>query len=408
MNKKQKKSQQLRTKILIVFHSIILRMFISRAIVRIIYQVKQTLFSPEMRAQKVIDCRALLANLNTIKQIIPENTKIMPVIKANGYGCEDVVIARELEREKIDFFAVATIDEAIHLRMRGIKGQLLILGYTPVERIKEIRNYALTQAIISEEYAERLQQQQVEIQCHLEIDTGMHRLGVAPDSKAIYRLYQSDYLNIQGIFSHLGSSDSLDRTAIQRTERQIRRFDNVLAELRMMGVAVGITHLQSTYGILNYANLAYDYVRLGIGLYGVHSERMLATNIPVNLKPILSIQARLIAKKTVAKGQLIGYGLDTYFNEDKVIGIVSIGYADGITRMLGDQHVYFTYRKQRIPQIGRICMDMLLVDLTNISDCEVDAYLTIGNSFEELASKSDSLTNEVLSRLGTRLSVQMK
>ena len=159
------------------------------------------------RAAKEFSAPALLHNLQEIKRVIPATTKVMAVVKADAYGCDAQLVARTLERVGVDFFAVATIEEAIELRRAGIKSRLLILGYTSAQRVKELNRYSLIQTIVSEAHGQALARSGLPIECHLAVDTGMHRLGVAPDLETVRRLYALPCLKITGIFSHLGSSD---------------------------------------------------------------------------------------------------------------------------------------------------------------------------------------------------------
>ncbi len=262
--------------------------------------------------------------------MIPSTTKVMAVVKADAYGCDAQLVARTLERVGVDFFAVATIEEAIELRRAGIKSRLLILGYTSAQRAKELNRYSLIQTIVSEAHGQALAQTSLPIECHLAVDTGMHRLGVAPDLETVRRLYALPSLKITGIFSHLGSSDQLDTASILRTQAQIICFDDLLAGLSARNIAYGLTHLQSSYGILNYPEKQYDYVRPGILLTGSLSVPNEPTKQKINVQPILTLKALLVDKKTVAAGEAIGYGLATVFDRPTTIGIVSIGYCDGV------------------------------------------------------------------------------
>ena len=258
------------------------------------------------RAAKEFSAPALLHNLQEIKRVIPATTKVMAVVKADAYGCDAQLVARTLERVGVDFFAVATIEEAIELRRAGIKSRLLILGYTSAQRVKELNRYSLIQTIVSEAHGQALARSGLPIECHLAVDTGMHRLGVAPDLETVRRLYALPCLKITGIFSHLGSSDQLDTASILRTQAQITCFDDLLAGLSARNIAYGLTHLQSSYGILNYPEKQYDYVRPGILLTGSLSVPNEPTKQKINVQPILTLKALLVDKKTVAAGEAIG------------------------------------------------------------------------------------------------------
>ncbi|MHC5372815.1 membrane-bound serine racemase VanT [Enterococcus sp. LJL120] len=359
------------------------------------------------RASKQLSTKALKANLAEINRIIPEKTKVMAVVKANAYGTDANIYAKTLAQNGVDFFAVATLEEGIALREAGIAKQILILGYTSARRIKEIKAYDLVQTIVSEAHAAALNQQRIAIDCHLKVDTGMHRLGVEDDVQKIKALYQLPYLKIKGIYSHLGSADEQSAAAKERTEKQIAIFNHLLAQLKAQQVPFGVTHLQSSYGILNYPDLAYDYVRPGILLYGCLSSQRDVPKEKITLTPVVEVQAQLISKKWVAAQEYLGYSLTTQLSESRLIGVVSIGYADGIPRNLSQTDWQLTYQDHQLPQIGRICMDMLLIDLTACPEIPLEAQLSVLPDILAAATETATLTNEILSRLGGRLTVEV-
>jgi len=355
------------------------------------------------RAAKEFSAPALLHNLQEIKRVIPSTTKVMAVVKADAYGCDAQLVARTLERVGVDFFAVATIEEAIELRRAGIKSRLLILGYTSAQRAKELNRYSLIQTIVSEAHGQALARTGLPIECHLAVDTGMHRLGVAPDLETVRRLYALPSLKITGIFSHLGSSDQLDTASILRTQAQIICFDDLLAGLSARNIAYGLTHLQSSYGILNYPEKHYDYVRPGILLTGSLSVSNEPTKQKINVQPILTLKALLVDKKTVAAGEAIGYGLATVFDRPTTIGIVSIGYCDGVPRALSNQGFQLSYQGVLLPQVGLVCMDMLLIDLTDYPELAVESWLEVISDWTNTADQAQTIPNELISRLGSRV-----
>lgn len=355
------------------------------------------------RAAKEFSAPALLHNLQEIKRLIPAKTKVMAVVKADAYGCDAQLVARTLERVGVDFFAVVTIEEAIELRRAGIKSRLLILGYTSAQRAKELKHYSLIQTIVSEAHGQALARTGLPIECHLAVDTGMHRLGVAPDLETVRRLYALPSLKITGIFSHLGSSDQLDTASILRTQAQIICFDDLLAGLSARNIAYGLTHLQSSYGILNYPEKQYDYVRPGILLTGSLSVPNEPTKQKINVQPILTLKALLVDKKTVAAGEAIGYGLATVFDRPTMIGIVSIGYCDGVPRALSNQGFQLSYQGVLLPQVGLICMDMLLIDLTDYPELALESWLEVISDWTNTADQAQTIPNELISRLGSRV-----
>lgn len=331
----------------------------------------------------------------------------MAVIKADAYGCDANVVADILERDQIDFFAVATVDEGISLRKAGIQAKILVLGYTSPERAEDLRQFSIIQTIVSEDHAVRLNRKGIKISCHLKVDTGMHRLGVEPNIEKIETIFGMTNLSIEGIYSHLGSSDSLDQKSVERSKKQIETYDKILADLNRKGIDYGITHIQSSYGVLNYPWLKYDYARIGILLYGMKSTEGDITKVSVDLQQIISVEAKLVQKRYVNAGETIGYGLNTKFSESRVIGVVSIGYADGISRSFSDSGYFLTYNGTKVQQIGKICMDMMLVDLNEIEEISVDESLNIYPNFENCAKIGSTISNELLSSLGNRVDTSL-
>jgi serine/alanine racemase len=234
----------------------------------------------------------------------------------------------------------------------------------------------------------------------------MHRLGLDSSAILIKKIYQMKYLACEGVVSHLGSADSLDEESVKRTKRQIQIFDTLLKDLEELGIDYGITHLQASYGILNYPELNYNYVRPGIILYGALSLQNDQTKLKIDLHPVVKIKAKLISIKDIAAGEFVGYGLDVCLKQNTKVGIVSIGYADGVPRNLSNTGFKLSYKKAKIPQIGRICMDLLLVDLSAIFDIQVGEMITVMTHSENIAEKSGTITNEILTGLGVRLELE--
>lgn len=360
------------------------------------------------RAWVEVDLKALAHNARVLKGLLPQHALLMAILKANAYGHGAVQVARTLSREGIRMFAVATLAEGIQLRKYHIRGDILILGYTPPEEIHLIRKYRLTQTVIDATHAKALDARGVRIRVQLKIDTGMHRLGIDADNHLeIAQVFGCKYLKVVGVYSHLSVADSLEEQHIQYTKQQMERFDRALHWMNSQGYSTGTTHIQASYGLLNYPETTYDLVRAGIALYGAvgHGHPVRSH---VTLQPVLAIRARVATVKWLKKGECAGYGQAFTAREITKMAVVTIGYADGIPRQWSNGYVLI--HGQKAPIIGTICMDQLLVDVSHIADVKVhDRVTLIGKDGEEqitcedMARQCGTIPNEILSRLGPRL-----
>lgn len=363
------------------------------------------------RAWLEINLNNLENNINEIRKTIPSKTKIMAVVKANAYGHGIIDISKKLEQIGIQDFAVATLQEAITLRQNRIKGNILILGFTSIENLHYVIDYDLIQTIVDEEYAKKILNLPYDkkIKVHIKVNTGMNRIGINyKNINIIKELYLSNKINVLGIFSHLSVSDSNDQEDIDFTKMQISRFNDLIKKLKTDMIDVGKTHLQSSYGILNYPELEYDYVRPGIIMYGIHSEKNMTTKVKLNIKPVLSLKAKITDVKEINENDSVSYGRKYIALQREKIASVSIGYADGYPRSLSCKNVSVLINNHYAQVIGRICMDQLIIKINNLDVKQGDIVTLIGESekvsAETIANCSDTITNELLSRLGERLS----
>lgn len=363
------------------------------------------------RAWLEINLNNLENNINEIRKTIPSKTKIMAVVKANAYGHGIIDISKKLEQIGIQDFAVATLQEAITLRQNRIKGNILILGFTSIENLHYVIDYDLIQTIVDEEYAKKILNLPYDkkIKVHIKVNTGMNRIGINyKNINFIKELYLSNKIDVLGIFSHLSVSDSNDQEDIDFTKMQISRFNDLIKKLKTDMIDVGKTHLQSSYGILNYPELEYDYVRPGIIMYGIHSEKNMTTKVKLNIKPVLSLKAKITDVKEINENDSVSYGRKYIALQREKIASVSIGYADGYPRNLSCKNVSVLINNHYAQVIGRICMDQLIIKINNLDVKQGDIVTLIGESekisAETIANCSDTITNELLSRLGERLS----
>ena len=311
---------------------------------------------------------------------------------------------------------IASVEEGIRLREYGIKGEILILGYTAVHRAADLRKYDLSQTLIDFDYASALNKQGITVNVHIKIDTGMHRLGIAvEDTAKVKKVFTMKNLNVSGIFTHLSCSDSRCTDDVLFTKGQLGHFYELLDELKRNGISIPRLHMQSSYGFLNYPDQICSFVRVGIALYGVKSSPMDDTVMKLDLRPVLSLKTRVILIRFVKKGEYVGYGRSFFAERDSRIAILPIGYGDGVPRSLSNGNGKVRIGGYLVPVIGRVCMDQLAVDITDTKDIMVgDTAVLIGDSAEDeisapvIAESFGSISNELLCRMGARLPVVVK
>lgn len=361
------------------------------------------------RAWLEISLDNLKYNYRELLTLMPEGCKCMAVVKADAYGHGAVRTAEALGREGCDTFAVASLEEGIALRIAGILGKILILGYTMPRDAFLLNRYDLIQTIVDEEYAKALSASSYPVSAHLAVDTGMNRLGIsARDRGAIERVLSMPGLFVEGIYSHMSAADSSRDEDRQFTLRQIADFMALKEELSKKGFQNLEYHMQSSYGLLFYPMEGMGYARLGIALYGCSSNHA-EEKFPVPLKPVLSLKSRVGCVRTVEQGEYVSYGRTYEAKEVRRVAVLAIGYADGLPRSLSGQG-YALIKGKRAPIVGRVCMDQTMLDVTEIADVkEGDIATLIGRDGEEeieaaaLAMQAGTITNELLSRLGGRL-----
>lgn len=367
------------------------------------------------RAWIELDRNALAQNVQLFRSMLPEDSRLMPAVKAQAYGHGAVLIAKELNRQGVDAFCVASVREAAELRRCGIRGEILILGYTHPEEFPLLRRYRLTQTVIDYDYARELDRYGKKLHVHLGIDTGMHRLGERSENiDRICAVYDMKNLVIDGMFSHLAASDRLTPRDIAFTECQVKQWNRVVCELRRRGYTIPKRHLLGSYGLINYPELAGDYVRVGIALYGVLGGKADTDAWRNTLRPVLSLKARVAAVRELRAKESAGYGIAFTAECDMRIATIAIGYADGLPRSLSCGAGAVLIHGCKAPILGRICMDQTIIDVTDIPQVRTgDIAVLIGSSGAEeisaadLAEQTNSITNEVLSRLGSRLERKM-
>lgn len=359
-----------------------------------------------------IDLDAIESNINNIRKLIGNETKIMAIIKADGYGHGAVSVARFLDSIHVDGYGIAIIEEGVDLRKAGINKPLLILGYTPVEQYEQLVKYDITQTIFQLETAKALSEEAIRqnkvANIHIKVDTGMSRIGFADndDSIAVIKeISKMKGIRISGIFSHFACADEIDKTS---ANSQIERFDSFVSYLEKEGVTIPIKHISNSAGIVDFSNEKYNMVRSGIITYGYYpSEEVMKEHI--DLKPSMELKTHVSFVKEVEAGVGISYG--HIYVTDKVMKIatVPVGYADGYSRSLSSKGRVLV-NGQYANIVGRVCMDQFMIDVTHIEGVKQDDVVTLigrdGNntiSIEEVADLANSLNYEFMCNISKRV-----
>lgn len=334
-------------------------------------------FKDEKKIRAVIDLKKLANNYNRIKNMVGE-AKVAAIIKADGYGHGAVKVAKALQDEKCDFFAVSSIDEALELRDAGIDGTILILGYVLDEYIEYaiVNDISLTvdTLIHLEKIIEVANGRKVKI--HIKLDTGMNRTGfngreeVSPELiKAAQLIKNTENAAFEGIFTHFAMADEPDGDEFSYL--QLERLEKTIKELEKMGIKPQMKHICNSFGMLKYADrMHFDAVRAGIVMYGGIDEYP-------EFEPCMEFITKIINIHEIKKGESASYGLKFTADKDTKVAVIGAGYADGILRCLSCGAGYVLVNGKKAPFLGRICMDMSIVDISDIPDAKIgdDAVL---------------------------------
>jgi len=273
-----------------------------------------------------------------------------------------------------------------------------------------LSEFGLSQLVVDRAYANELNETGYALNVHIAVDTGLHRLGMETSNfDDIESVYACKNLTVQGVATHLASSDSLDSSDMEFTNTQIERFYTVVNALKSKGYDVGMLHVQASYGIYNYPEIVCDYARVGIALYGVMSQNG-ETKIKPALQPVLSLRARIAQVRWIGAGESVSYSRTYTTDKQMKLATVSIGYADGVPRQMSGNGGVCIVHGRKVPIVGRICMDLLMVDVTGIDNAAAgDVVTLIGKDSgeeircEDVAEASGTITNDILCRLGRRL-----
>jgi len=352
-----------------------------------------------------IDLNAIDFNFNYFKSKLHKTTKVLIVVKAFGYGSSSVKIAKYLET-KVAYFAVAYLDEGIALRNAGIKTPILVL-HPQKNNFKKIIEYNLEPNIYSLhllnsfiEVAEELELKNYPI--HLKFNTGLNRLGFTENniSEISSIVNNQETIIIQSVFSHIAASEDLNEREF--TLQQITKFNTISSTLIQQLKNTPFKHMLNTSGILNYASEAqFDMVRLGIGLYGFGNEESQTKN----LKNVLNLKSVISQIHTIEEGETVGYNRAFKATSTIKTATIPIGHADGVSRQLGNGIGYVYINNKKAPIVGNVCMDMIMVNISEINCSEGDEVLIYKNQqhIEALAKAINTISYELLTAISQRV-----
>ena len=347
-------------------------------------------------------------NLNNIKKLLNEDTKVCAVLKANAYGHGSVQVAQFLENKNVDYFAVARLEEAIELRQNDIKTPILCLGFVPEESLEFAIKNNIVLTIYSLEMAEKLNtiSEKIGIKAciHIKIDTGMSRIGFKVNDESIEKIFEISNLeniSIEGIYTHFAKADEVDK---EFTNNQVERFKFITEAIENRGLNIPIKHVSNSAAIMDLPNLNFNMVRCGVVLYGYYpSDEVIKERLP--LKPAMTLKTKISHIKELEECTGISYGLTYKTNSTEKIVTIPIGYADGFTRMQKNPKV--SINGETFDIVGRICMDQCMVKIDKDKDIKIGDEVIIfgeGNrSIEDIAKDLGTINYEIVCMVSRRV-----
>jgi alanine racemase len=358
----------------------------------------------------IVNLAALAHNLSRIKRYLSPGCEVMAIVKANAYGHGAVETAHALAKQGIGQFAVASIEEGIELRLAGLSASIVVLGALFEEQLPDLVAHGLTPVVSDSRLLPALTKAagllSAPYPIHLKVETGMGRLGLSPEE--LLALLDSPLLHsplhVEGLMTHLSDADGTDSAF---TERQLSLFNALLEQIRLRGFTVPLVHAANSAAIVRFPGAHFSLVRPGIMLYGYHT---LPATIPdPDLRPILSLHTTVAQLRTIPKGCSVSYNGTFVAQRQTRIAVLPIGYADGYSRRLSHRGSVLI-QERRAPIVGLVCMDMIMVDVTDLTPVQVGETVTlIGQQGEEsiwadeVAGWIDTIPYEVLCGIGSRV-----
>ena len=355
-------------------------------------------------------------NYRSIRAHLPQGTKFLGVMKADAYGHGAVPVSRALADLGAEYLAVSNLEEAVQIRRGEVRLPILILGYTPAEYAANMIFLDITQEVHSLEYARELNEALAGtnyiLNVHLKLDTGMTRIGFfAYDNERtldeLRQVAQLPHLHIEGVFMHFCVADSRAEEDVSFTRLQYKRFMDMLSAMEGAGIKPEIRHCCNSGASILYPEYALDMVRPGIATYGVLPSPDVAGKI--DLKPVMSLRTTVFQLRDYEPGISISYGRAYTTTHRQRIAVVGIGYADGLSRSFSGK-ISFLLHGKRVPQVGRICMDMCMVDVTDVPEAKVGDVVTVFGEdggdcipVDALAEQLGTISYEILCGINKRI-----
>jgi alanine racemase len=363
------------------------------------------------RVYAEINLDAIVKNVDNLMALTKENTGALAVVKADGYGHGDVAVAKTVA-QKVTGYAVATLDEAVNLRENGVKKPILVLGYVDPYEFDILVSHEITATVFDVETAQLLADaarvQKKQAHCHIKVDTGMRRIGLEPDENGIAIVKQITALkglSADGIFTHFAASDETDKTS---AEHQFKLFTDFTGRLEKEGIHFTYRHCANSAAVIDMPQVDLDMVRLGIAMYGMYPSDEVKKE-KVELFPALDLKSHVTMVKEIPAGEKVSYGGTFTTTRTTKLATVSVGYGDGYPRALSSKG-YVLVRGQKAPIVGRVCMDQMMVDVTDIENVtRADIVTLIGKdgdaeiTVEEIAALAGTFNYEFVCDLGKRI-----
>ena len=366
-------------------------------------QVRQ---SVERATRAIIDLGAVSHNVAEIRKKIGNERGLMTMVKADGYGHGAVQVSQAALRSGADSLGVAIPEEGQQLREAGIEAPILVVGLIQPKEAYKVVKFRLSQAVASVELLEALDGEagkaSTKVDVHVKVDTGMARIGVNPEDAVpfVRKVMGFKNLNLEGIFSHFPSSDERDKTF---SMGQLQLFEQVISNLRLAGIEVPKKHMANSAGVLDLPQSYYDMVRPGLMIYGLYSSTEVSRSI--ELRPAMTFKTKVSQVKVVPSGTPVGYGRTFVTRKKTTVATLPVGYGDGYNRLLSNCGEVLI-KGCRAPIIGNVCMDMCMVDASDVKDVQPgDEVILFGEGLpvEEIATKIGTIVNEVVAVVGKRV-----